>query len=580
MPLKELTEKLYPVFIENFNKSSAAPCRIFLSASNMKEKATVRHAVADTPEEAWSTAFNALKEALDKKGGFKVTILRADWVTASQRMTWFYLLDKVKKTRRNWFRQGIALENYRFAFMEQELNANLILFDETQDKNPRGDFRQDRADAYCLKRFDCNFPTPADTDEIEIFETSAVFIQDGSDEPLTISGKGENTGRRDTPKDDADFFLKLARNGGNYLAHQCDKRGRFIYGIYPCDDSIVPSYNTMRHVSSLFSMEDVYSTYGKLGGMTLGKAISRGFDYAIKKFIRYRKLDDGQEAAYLEDRGQLKLGGNGVVLIALAKWSELQHTKKYIPLMRAIARGIFTMQKNDGGFVHVLKAADYTVLDEFRTPYYDGEAVFGMMRLYALTKDPELLESSERAFEHFIATDHWKNYDHWLSYATNELTIYKPERKYFEFGLNNCLPYLWFIRDRDTYWPTLIMAAYNMLCRMKSMPEMSDLLERVNWDEFHEALNRRAERELNGYFWPEMAMYYQNPERIVGGFCIRHHAFRVRIDDVQHYLSGFIAYSKYLRDADNQARARSLETSSLGQLFPPNKNPARKTTEK
>ena len=560
MSLKELAKKLYPTFVENFNKFPDAPCRIFLSASNMKERAIVRHAVGNTPDDAWNAALNALNDALNKKG--KPSILRADWVTSTQNLTWAELIDKLKNIRRNWCRLGIALDkDYRLAFTEQELNANLILYDEKQDK-PQGDFRKDRADAYCQKRFGCDFPELADTDEVEVFQTFAVFIQAGMKVPLTITGKGENAGRRDTLKGDSELFLKLAKAGANHLARQCNNAGRFTYGLYPCDNSIVPDYNSLRHFSTLFSMIDVYATYGMLGGMSLSKAISRGIEYGIKNFFRYSKMTDGQQIAFVDDNGQFKLGASGVALLTLTRWSKLQHTKKYIPLMRALARGIFIMQKNNGGFVHTLNAKNFTVKDEFLTPFYDGEAVFGMMRLYDITKDPELLKSCERAFDYFIATDYWKNYDHWLSYAVNELTIYKPERKYFEFGLNNCLPYLSFIRDRDTYWPTLlelIMAAYNMLCRMKTLPEMSDLVERVDWNLFHEALNRRAERMLNGHFWAEMAMYFEKPESIVESFFMRHYAFRVRIDDVQHYLSGFVAYSKYLKDEANKAIALSVK---------------------
>ena len=568
MSLDQLAKRLRPTFLDAVARNSYKPCRVFLAASDMKTRAVTRHAESADPLDAYNTALEQLKSAL---GSIKPVILRADWIIDSENMTWQDFLKLIGGTRRNYFRRGLALDpDFKIVFTESEHNANGMFYKDGKQGSGRCVFRPDKCDIYCQTRFGCDFPKLEPDSPVVIFTTNGAFVSDEEKTPLQITGTELNAGHRNASHIDAATFLKCARTGAAYLAGEVQKSGRFIYGHYPCTDKIVPSYNTLRHFSSIFAMLDVYGTYNKIGNAKLGSAITRALKYGIENFVAYRKLDDGSEAAYLVDTGnEIKLGALGVSIVMLAKYCELMKTKKYIPLMEKFARGILTMQKPDGSFVHVLNSTDYSVKEPFRIVYYDGEAIFGLMRLYSLTKEPKYLEISERAFQRFIATDHWRNHDHWLSYSINELSKYQPKAEYFDFGISNFLDFLPFVYHRDTQYPTLLelmMAADAMLENIKARPDMHYLLERVNFEDFYAAMEARAKNLLNGYFWPELAMFFKRPESIVGAFFIRHHAFRVRTDDVEHFLSSFVNYRRYLarRDHDPKPSQKLLESEAIG----------------
>nr|WP_051686981.1 UDP-N-acetylmuramoyl-tripeptide--D-alanyl-D-alanine ligase [Microbulbifer sp. HZ11] len=525
------------------------PYTVFFSLSDGAQRAKVCHETAHDIDALWLKLANQARKII-KSAKITPCWFRIDWVTRRETMSWERLNTRFKNTKRGYFRYGLALDaECKIAFLEQELNGNAMLYG--GNKIHHVVINRQKFRAYTDTRFGPKTPLEFDDQaSVSVLSTEGIFLdsKDIKTPPKPLYGPGRNAGRRIIEELDEGSTYQLIESSGKYLASQVKPNGRFYYGWHCCFDRPINTYNTLRHTSSIYALTEAWEA---TGDAEMKKAIDRALHYLTGKLIQHTQLPSGDKAAFLlEANGEIKLGGNAVCLLALTKYSEVTGTKKYLSLLEELALGIQYMQdKNSGKFVHVLQYPDLTVKEEFRIIYYDGEAAFGLMRLYGLTKDDRWLQTVEKAFDYFIDNKHWQAHDHWLSYCVNELTLYRPKEKYYQFGIRNVAGYLDFVLERITTFPTLLelmMAAEKMVSRLRNQEEFTHLLAQLDLEKFYKALHTRAEYLLNGYYWPEYAMYFENPKRILGSFFIRHHAFRVRIDDVEHYLSGFIAYRNHL----------------------------------
>jgi hypothetical protein len=535
---------------------------LFISYTDAATRACVFHLSGIDLESLWPQLLSELKRRT-RTTCKKIAWLRIDWIEDINAHTWAELNQILAATKRNYFRRGISLDSeLKYPFLEQELNANAMLYTGAEAQGAQ--LNPKNFSVYAKQRFspvpELDFSPHA---PVYTFNTGALFVS-GNDEPIVLNSSEDagayNSGRRDLILRQ-DNLTTIIDTSARYLASQVKSDGRYVYGMHPCFNREINTYNTLRHASSTYALLEAWEILREPG---IKSAIDRALSVLTGSMIKDYPLPDGTTAAFLLDlNNEIKLGGNAVVILALTKYTELTGDEEYLPVLERLATGILFMQdKTTGSFTHVLNSADLSTRQQYRIIYYEGEAAFGLMRLYALTRDPRWLQCVEKAFEHFIAARHWQHHDHWLSYCVNELTRYRPERRYYEFGLNNVSGYLNFVLERITTFPTLLelmMAAHKMIQRLRHDSCNSDLLRHLDLEKFYRALEYRAHYMLNGHFWPELAMYFSNPRRILGSFFIRHHGFRVRIDDVEHYLSGYIAYLNHYLGCENSVHIAQHE---------------------
>ena len=124
----------------------------------------------------------------------------------------------------------------------------------------------------------------------------------------------------------------------------------------------------------------------------------------------------------------------------------------------------------------------------------------------------------------------------------NEITKHKPVEEYFAFALRNAQVNLKKIYNQKTTYHTyleLLCVTFELYDRIITENIKVDYLSEFDVDYFIETIFHRAHFMLNGYAYPEYAMYLKYPDKILGSFFVRHDGYRIRIDDIQHFCGAY-----------------------------------------
>lgn len=521
---------------------------IFLSYGARTQRCQVWNTALTELQPAQQALFTFLDTQFNEQGQL-AEFLKFDLAYNIQPRRWQQIEQDIKcQLHNNHYRKGISFDqHFQTCFLEQELYGKAIIRGLSYD-TPNF-FDQDNLNASISKKYP-HQAHPVQLNQIQqvwSFDSHAVFYESG--QLLPLRSQFTEHGVRYLTDDKKQHFMHMIKANAQFLEQQIQADGRFIYGFFPAYDRDIRSYNTVRHCTSTYALIETLALFPQQHRIA---KIQTAIEYALKHF--YIEKQSGLaymlDGADLSQLNEIKLGANAAAILMLSKYQEMTGDKHYLKFAQALANGILSMVNAAGETVHILHYPDYSVKEKFRIIYYDGEAALALLRLYQLQADEKLLSTVKRMFERFIEQKYDRYHDHWLSYCSNELTKICPEEKYFQFGINNYRRHLVFIRNRKTAYATLLemmMAAYQMLCRIRDLG-LHELFAQAQFDDLKKLIEFRSDFQRTGFFYPEVAMYMACPEKCLNAFYVRHDRFRVRIDDQEHNLSGYVAYVQHFEN--------------------------------
>ena len=561
---------------------------VFLSFSDGSARADVVHGSGADIAEAFADAQQKAWTIIQKKRQ-RFRWLKADVVTEYAPTDAKTLAYMIKEPGWNeFFRFGLSFDrSFRTALLEEELNGAKIL-DYASGSISLADLNRylkkaGRSALPKLPEFFLLFQTAGFFyDAVPAANAASAASTDADSASasgcvIPLIPDGLSRGRREIQNFDAAAARSFVTAAASFLEKQVQQDGSFRYGYYPRFDRVIPGYNCMRHASTIWSLLCQYRMTKKVSVLSLA---ARSIEYLLSHALVYRDPD----TAYLSEplKNEIKLGGGGVLILAITEYldlcseeprpeilrsgeplaeapnAEILHAKDVLPEQEALRRryteiacalgsGILSLLNPETGeFSHVLNM-DFSLKERYRTVYYDGEAAYALCRLYRLTKEEKWLFYAEKAVDHFLAADYTRYRDHWVAYAMNEITRYIHRDDYDTFALRNARVNLDFLYKRETTYHTfleLLMVTFETYERILAENPGLPYLKEFDLPYFLRTIRVRADRMLNGFFFPEYAMYMRCPDKILGSFMVRHDGFRVRIDDVQHNIGGFYLYYK------------------------------------
>lgn len=427
---------------------------------------------------------------------------------------------------------------------------------------------------------DLGFPAPQIADAIgskELFALkTAGFYYDADNDEFQALIEGHPTIAELT----AENLLARTVAGAEYLTNAQDSRGRYIYEHTPgignpaqaawaadptaeFDSSKVDKgYNMLRHAGTSFSLAQAG---GASGDKRYFEAARKGIVFLIG-ISRKDPLVQGDHIAVV-DKGATKVGGNGLALVALAEYTKLSGDTQFIPDAVRYGEWLVQTQHDDGDWPHKRDIrtgeVEFKNGKEWKSGYYPGEAILGLVRLYEINEDPKWLDAAEKATRFLIdVRDKGRPIrqlepDHWLLYGLEALHKHRPD-EVFVTHANKIIDRILGDqtldeKDKANYGgfggrparatPAAtrvegLVAAHKLLTRVQA--------EQTRRDQVARAIDLGLKFTLQHQLGRPRTMTFANGATYDGAFSESAETFEIRIDFVQHSISAMLGHREML----------------------------------
>ncbi len=403
------------------------------------------------------------------------------------------------------------------------------------------------------------------------FSTAAFFsdatVPPGNDRQIEIVPLYRGNRHFEAPSPES--LLEAAREAGDYLARAVGTDGRFVYSYRPKTDQERSKYNILRHAGTIYSMIELYQVTGDEELLATAERAVAFLGRAIEHCPTGAEFGGSAQAACVIEKGFVKLGGNALGIIALAKHAEVTDSDVLLPVIDRLGLWLLATQNDAGEFIAHKVDQKTGELDDHVSQYYPGEAVLALLRLSRLhgsrsratAKNDRWLDAAEKGARWLIETrdrdvsDHRLNHDHWLLYALNELHRRRPDPLYLKHA-ERITGAILRLQNRRPPYPDWLGTYYNpprstpTATRSEGLAAAYLLARDFGRQEpaarLLEGLKLGVRFQLKTQFRPESVLYLPDPRRTLGGFRRGLDNYEIRIDYVQHNISALLLLRRIL----------------------------------